>query len=563
MNSTVSTLNEEEIRALLEREEGQFLEFKSLWDRSGLVSKVLDRRKVRDWIAEYVSAFANAEGGTIILGDEDDGTPSGHSYPDEAVENFFRVPETRLQPPVACRKARVRIDGKEILLFEVPSAAQAVMVEGDGFPYRTRDQLVREAQEVINHLKESGRQVGFEKRCPQDATLKDLDLELVSRFFKGTPLGGRKPEELLANFSLIQGKAGGWGITNAALLLFAKGPVARWHPNMGIRFFRVQGTERLHGGKRNVTQGPRVELPLAAAIQEAHKVARGQIGRSEKLHDLFFRETPEYPDFAWQEAIVNAVAHRDYAVQGLGIEVWFYTDRMEVVSPGDLIPPATLEGLRRKEPVHASRNPLIVRVLAEGRIMRDEGEGIPRIFEEMEESFLRPPAFDCSRGMFKVTLYNEPIFSGPSLEWQKLVGNLPLTGEQKKVLLAHPEGFTNGDFQKLNGVDRDEAYRQIQELVSVGVLSSSQKRGRGAVYRVASDLRQARAFLEARVPELRRFFRTNRLLKNADYRALFHLSRYAASRELKRLVEEGFLRLEGEKRGAHYLPQPSLEGAQK
>jgi len=122
-------------------------------------------------------------------------------------------------------------------------------------------------------------------------------------------------------------------VTNAALLLFARTPV-RWHSRPGIRFFRVAGKERQHGAKRNVTQLSRVEAPLAAAIPEAHRLAREGIRRSEKLHDLFFREMPEYPDFAWQEAIVNAFAHRDFEDQGREIEVWFYDDRMEVGSPG-------------------------------------------------------------------------------------------------------------------------------------------------------------------------------------------------------------------------------------
>jgi ATP-dependent DNA helicase RecG len=187
-------------------------------------------------------------------------------------------------------------------------------------------------------------------------------------------------------------KAGGMAVTNAALLLFAKRPFARWHPRAGIRMFRVAGTERRHGKDRNVTQlEPRIEPPLALAISEAHRLAASQIRKSEKLHDLFFRAMPEYPEFAWQEAIVNAVAHRDYNDQGREIEVWFFDDRMEVLSPGELVLPVTIEQLRERRRVHASRNPLLVRVLASVGIMRDEGEGVPRIFEEMQESLLKQP----------------------------------------------------------------------------------------------------------------------------------------------------------------------------
>lgn len=563
MSPSSTSLSPDEIRALLLREEGQFLEFKSLWDQGGPVPKALERRKVRDQIAEYVAAFANADGGTLLLGVEDDGAPTGHDYPAEALHGFFAVPEQRLRPAVACRMGRVTLDEQELLVFEVPMTPEAVMVEGNGFPYRTGDQVILEPQEIINSRKEAYRRIGFEPRIQLEATVDDLDLELATRFFEKTALSGRPVEELLGHFGLLQARAGGWGVTNAALLLFGKAPLARWHPRMGIRFFRVEGTERRHGKHRNVTQGTRVDLPLAAAITEAHRLGREQIRRSEKLHDLFFTETPEYPGFAWQEAIVNAAAHRDYEVQGQEIEVWFYEDRMEVRSPGELVPPVTLEALRNRRPVHASRNPLIVRVLAETGLMREEGEGIPRIFEEMEENFLRPPAFDLADGVFGVTLFNKPVFAGPAPEWKKLIEDLPITVAQKKALLAHPEGFTNEDYRKLNPMDRDEAYRQLQELVSLGVLCPSEKPGRGATYRITENLHQTRIFLEARLPVLRQFFRNSPILRNAQYRSLFGLSRYASVRELKQLVEEGFLRLEGTRRGAHYLPLPALGRRQK
>jgi len=306
-----------------------------------------------------------------------------------------------------------------------------------------------------------------------------------------------------------------------------------------------------------------VEGPLVVAVEEAHRRARAQIRRSEKLHSLFFKETPEYPEFAWQEAIVNAIAHRDYEIRTTEIEVWFFEDRMEVHSPGELVPPVTLEALKRRQPTHASRNPLIVRVLADMGIMRDEGEGVPRIFQEMEESFLHPPDLRLENGVFTVILFNEPIFTGPTPEWRSLVTALPLGMRQRRALLAHPEGFTNEDYRALNGLDRDHAYREIREMVEKGVVSSAAARGRGAVYRIASDLEETLLFLEKRLPALREFFKTQDFLQNADYRRLFGVSRSVALRDLRRLVELGFLRRTGSRRGSRYLPGPAITGGEK
>lgn len=553
--------SEQELRALLERDEGQFLEFKSLWDFSAGGRRPLERRKARDLIAETVAAFANADGGTLLLGVEDDGTPSGHAYPEETVAGLLAVPERRLQPAVPCRTQRMTLDSSEVIIFQVPLAPEAVMIHGNGFPYRVGDRIIREPQETINTRKEAYRRVGYERRIRPEATLDDIDTDLASRFFSRAMYRRRSIEDILIQYGLIHPRPGGPALTNACLLLFGKAPLARWHPRAGIRFFRVAGRDRRHGRERNVTQLSRIDLPLAQAIVEAHRLAREQIRRSERLHDLFFREMPEYPEFAWQEAIVNAFAHRDYEEQGREIEVWFYDDRMEVCSPGELVPPVTLDLLRARRAIHASRNPLIVRVLAEAGLMREEGEGIPRMFEEMEASFLKVPDVLVQGGDFRVVLRNEPIFAGGDPEWQRLVQSLPLSAAQKRVLIAHPDGFTNEDYRRLNQVDRDEAYRQIQEMVAQGVICEAEARGRGAVYRVAADLKETRAFLTARLPALRAHFATHGHLKNADYRELFGVSRHGALRELRRLVEYGFLALEGERKGARYTPGEALAQA--
>lgn len=561
MTSHDHLYSEPELQRLLAQPEGQFLEFKSVWDLGRGSRKLLSRREVRDTIAEYVAGFANADGGTLLIGVDDDGCPSGHGYPDEAVTSFFAVPEQRLQPGVNCRTGRMNVDGHEILIFEVPFSPQATMVAGNGFPYRTGDRTIYEPQEIINARKEAYRRVGFEQRIRPDATLEDLDLPLAADFLSTGSRGDRPITETMRSYGIIAPHGTGWGITNAALLLFGKEPLTPWHPRAGIRFFFVAGKRRRHGKDRNVTQGPRLDFPIARAIPEAHRLCRERIRSSEQLHELFFREVPEYPEFAWQEAVVNAIAHRSYEAQGQEIEIWFYEDRLEIRSPGDLVPPVTLAALRERRPVHASRNPLLVRVLADAGIMREEGEGLPRIFEEMEASFLRPPVLDLGDSVFSVTLFNEPIFVGPSPEWQALVASLNLAPAQKKALLAHPDGFTNEDYRRLNDVDRDEAYRQIQDLVGKGILRSSQKPGRGAVYRLHEDVRQARVFLEQRLPMLRAYFGEHDFIKNADYQSLFGLTRSVTTRELRRLVDEGFLRMEGERRGARYVPLLPLGGS--
>jgi ATP-dependent DNA helicase RecG len=222
---------------------------------------------------------------------------------------------------------------------------------------------------------------------------------------------------LLHHFRLAERRNGRFVLTLAAVLLFARDPL-RWHPACYIDFVKWEGAERRFGAEFNVVKRERVEGPLPTLIEKAFDTIRPHIRERQRLVDLFFEERFEYPTFAWQEAIINAVAHRDYALEGTPIEVWVFDNRIEIRSPGKLVEPVTLEHLRRSERIHASRNPRIVRVLTEWGFMRELGEGIPRMHQVMEREGLKPPDFRMEAGsMFTVTLYNTPIYSLETVQW--------------------------------------------------------------------------------------------------------------------------------------------------
>lgn len=251
--------------------------------------------------------------------------------------------------------------------------------------------------------------------------------------------------------------------------------------------FRVSGTERLTGARHNVQEFPRIEGNLPSVLEQVRALLGTLIHRSARLHDLFFKEMPEYPTFAWQEAVVNAVAHRDYAIQGQTVEIWLYEDRMSVLSPGGAPPDVALEDLRAGRPAHASRNPRIARVLADLGVMRDQGEGIPRMFDEMQTSFLRLPEVDVVAGRFSIVLHNEPIFGTGDPRWSQMVRGLPLSVSQKRALVGLVDReFANAEYTKLNATDRDAAYRELQDLVARGFLEMTGV-GAGTRYRVARD----------------------------------------------------------------------------
>lgn len=534
----------ESLRELISRGEGQYVELKGTWSYEREPATPIGKDKLRATVAEYVAAFANADGGTLIIGVEDDGEVTGHGRDAAEVDDLLAVPERRLRPVPACDHQLIVINDREVIVLEVGRAPKAVMVSGDGFPYRTGDRVLAESEEWINSLKREYEKTGFEQRRA-DAVPDDLALNLLP--------AAASDSAWLARRGLVVPRQGSPAVSNAAVLLAGRPPAVRWHPRSAVRVFRVAGTERSHGAERNVTQIDWIEGPLATLIPDTHAIVRTQIRRSEKLHDLFFREVPEYPEFAWQEAIVNAVAHRDYADRSRGVEVWLYDDRLEVSSPGAPMPPVTVESLRRREGIHASRNPLIARVLVELGLMRDEGEGIPRMFDEMERSFLAPPEFSVEHDTTRVTLYNTPLFETADDHWRRIVERATINSDFRRVLLLYPDGFTNEQYRDANPVDRDEAYRQIRQMVEEGLVTAADRAGRGAVYRISPEIVATRSWLQSRIPGIEAFIATHGALTNADYRSIFGVTRETAKRELRRLTEAGAIELLGQGRGAHYV----------
>ena len=212
--------------------------------------------------------------------------------------------------------------------------------------------------------------------------------------------------------------------------------------------------------------------------------------------------------------------------------------------------------MRRR--VHASRNPLVVRVLASVGIMGDEGEGVPRIFEEMQESLLKQPAITVEASQMAVVLYNEPLPAGPTAEWQAVVSRLDLTNAQRQALLAYPNGFNEEEYRAVNGSDRDQARREVEEMVAKGVLSPPAPGEQAGSHRLSQKLRETAAWLEQRIPQLRDHFEAHDRLTNAEYREIFGVTRFAARHELARLVEEGMLVQKGERRTANYVAGAAL-----
>jgi len=538
---------------LLHNPEGQFLERKSCYDRSGGRIRRRNVRSVAKDVAETLSAMANADGGNLVLGVEDDGTPTGADYPEDRMNLLRQAPRNIVRPPLRSRVEEPILSGARLLVFEVDWSPEVHQLSDGRYLLRVGDRNQPFPADQIESLKASKRRRIAEVRLLPEASLSDLNPALLERLRQRTRLR-LSNQQLLLHYRLAESRNGRLVLALAALLLFGHDP-GRWHPRCGIDFVKYEGAERRYGAELNVVKRERLEAPLVALLETAFEAVHPHIRERQRLVDLFFEERLEYPTFAWQEAIINAVAHRDYGLEGLGIEIWMFDDRLEIRSPGELVEPVTLERLRKRERLHASRNPRIVRVLTDLGYMRELGEGIPRMFEVMEREGLYPPEFRIeAEVIFTVVLRNTPVYGPETLKWLRQFEPLGLSGNQKRLLVyarEREDTFTSRTHQKLAGVDIYTASRDIKDLIRKGVARRMKKGGR--VYRIVEPSAPPPPLVTEEFVRIEPIMLQKGSVQNKDVREVFGISRLQAWRLLQRLVALGLLKQEGRGRGTRYV----------
>lgn len=534
--------------------EGQFFERKSAIDRSGGTIKPRKATDIARSVVETLCAMANADGGELVVGIEDDGTITGVTQPLDRLQLILKAPGDRnyVQPPLRFQVREIpNADGRLLLHFTTDWSPEVHRLADGRYVRRVNDANMPFPAEQIVALNATKAQGLYERSFPAGATLDDLDMDLVASLMPGMGVEGR-PEEFLRRYRLLESRNGHSVPCFAALLLFGKDPL-QWHPRCGIDFVRWEGTERKYGADLNVTKRVRVEHPMAILIRKAYETIQPFIRERQQLHDLFFSERLEYPTFVWQEAIVNAVAHRDYSIRGASIEVWMFDDHIEIRSPGLPPEPATVEALNRRQPLHVSRNPLIVRALADLGYMRELGEGIPRMFAEMErEGFYPPRIEDIGGALFQVSLRNEPIYDPSTLEWLQEFNGLNLSGDQKRLLAyahAQEDRFTSRDYQKLAGLDLYGASNSIKELIRRGIVRPISRGSR--IYEVLEPLK-AGSDVPEDLAKLLPTLQKKHEISNEDIRENLGITRLAAARLASELCQAGWLERIGGGRGTRY-----------
>lgn len=410
-------------------------------------------------------AFANGDGGLIVLGLDENGRATETIWEEEA-EGALREAARRCRPPVPSEWQSIDTRHGTTIGISVPRSTELHTLDDGRVFVRSGSHNRLLTGDEVRALANSKNTAEFETEPVPGAQRDDLDDEIIRDYLEQRERRGAArsiaTEQLLYEIGATdrEGRP-----TLVGILLFARNPQI-FFPQSGIVFVKFSGKEP-RGDDGGVGYGRRDELrgPLARIIERAWNIIFEEMRVGATVEQLERQELLEYPRFAVREALVNAVAHRDYRVRGRRIEIRMYSDRLEIISPGGLPGYMTLDNLVEE---HFSRNPRLVNGLYQWGYIEELGLGIDQMIEEMVQAGHDPPKFNAQPHSFTVTLHNKRDERAIVPKWTRSMNE-----RQTRALTYVRENgsITNREYQKLCPNVSSETLRlDLVDLVDRGVL---------------------------------------------------------------------------------------------
>lgn len=435
----------EAIRGLTAAPESQWFERKS------------GRVQPKD-LAIALVAFANAEGGCIVVGLEDRAVRA----PDLSRSNDLR------QAAIDWTNPTVRVRVEELRLTDTPDPLLLFRVDpGD---------RVHELRNGDCYLR-----VGDESRKLNFSQRQELEYDRGVPPYDGTPVGPHSPLSVgqmesyraAIGSTSVQDMLHARGlltpdgqVTVAGYLLFADHPQDLF-PHAHVRVLRYHDVERGTGTSLALDdQGDvRCEGSLPMQVHEAASAIERLMPRRRALSaGGRFEGQPLIPRDAWLEAVVNAVLHRSYSAAGDHIRVEIFPDRIEISSPGRF--PGLVDPTRPLEITRYARNPRVARVCSDLGIAQELGEGIRRIYAEMRRRGLTDPIYNQTAGGVGLLLLAADAVPADTLQ------RLP-TGARTMLdaMRRADRPLGTGQLADLTGMARPTAGRHLAALREAGLVT--------------------------------------------------------------------------------------------
>ncbi len=488
-------LMKERIEIATKLGESHYREFKSAFEGTPGNKKPRNVASVCDDVARTLVAFANADGGELLIGVEDSGDITGVNYSQEKIDKILHAPVDcvhKKTPLPSYKSFVIDCDGKNIIYFSISKGNEYVYLTSDGRCIQRKDiESIPISSEEIRFSREEKLSREYDREFLPSAEITDLDIELLTSITNQLSIK-ISPEKFLQHLDLAEFDGNKLKLKRAALLLFAKKP-NKWHPRSQLRVLRVGDKVLKSGEEYNVLSDEEVTDNIINLIESSWDLIRPHLTETKFLKQALFKTQILYPELACREALINSIAHRDYSIEGRGIEVYVYTDRLEIVSPGELLSTIKIDDIEAQKGVHQSRNSNIARALREIGYMRELGEGINRIYHLMKSNDLEPPKFLSKNKSFSVILSQKLVYSKEEKLWLDNFESLNLSREQKTVVRLGTNGniFSPNDVWEAVGIVDTDKYRQLLEsLREYGILKRTLDRDKA--YLTAKRLHQSK-----------------------------------------------------------------------
>lgn len=330
MTDLISTYSDEQLLAMLRDLESDFVERKE---------SAADLTKIRQTVCAFANDLPNHEkAGVIFIGATDDGAPSGQDITDELSLKCSNMrTDGKITPfPVMTVQKRT-LDGYEYLVLTVePSRFPPLRVDGGAW-VRTGSSRRRASREEEMRLSEKrrGRDLPFDVRENETATKDDLLLDYFLRNYLPSAIdaetlaaNNRTENEKLMALHMM-GTEGGHP-TNLALLMFGRDP-SYFIPGAHIQFLRIDGTD-MDGAIKDMKD---LQGPLFETLRILDDLSKINISTAiDFTSGSLESRSPDYPLVALQQLVRNAILHRDYESSNAPVQIHWYSDRVEIYSPG-------------------------------------------------------------------------------------------------------------------------------------------------------------------------------------------------------------------------------------
>ena len=381
--------NDEELLQAIKNGEDSLFELKDLRLKG---NKVIDSDSRS--IADEFAAMANSNSGTFIFGVDDKSrviTGIAQEYLD-IVETWLRtICNDQIDPPLNCvirKKTIFDEEPRNIIIVDIPKSL-FVHQSPDGYFYRIGSSKRKMTTELLARLiqqRSQTRLIRFDEQSVPGSTLSDLSPKLWEKF--KSPLTNFSDEDFLLKLKLVTKDQENNIVPTVSGILMATEEPQKFINNAYIQAVSYRGLERNANYQLDALD---ITGPLDEQIEKAlFFVKKNMKIAARKIPER--QDIPQYSINAVFEAIVNAVAHRDYSIYGSKIRLHMFDDRLEIFSPGNIPNTMTIDSLPLRQ---SARNELVTSLLAKcsvknnvgltierTHIMDKRGEGVPIILSE-------------------------------------------------------------------------------------------------------------------------------------------------------------------------------------